>query len=84
MAATLGTILWFLLLMSTAANTAIFTRHYPLLIGLNAILALAMVGLVTWQLRSLWRDYRAQVFGCLLYTSPSPRDRTRYRMPSSA
>ena len=21
---------------------------------------------------------------CLLYTSPSPRDRTRYRMPSSA
>ena len=22
--------------------------------------------------------------GCLLYTSPSPRDRTRYRMPSSA
>jgi len=29
----------------------------------------------TWQLR-----YR----GCLLYTSPSPRDRTRSRMPSSA
>ena len=28
----------------------------------------------------------AKVFGgtCLLYTSPSPRDRTRYRMPSSA
>ena len=24
------------------------------------------------------------VFPCLLYTSPSPRDRTRYRMPSSA
>ena len=24
------------------------------------------------------------VFLCLLYTSPSPRDRTRYRMPSSA
>ena len=22
--------------------------------------------------------------GCLLYTSPSPRDRTRSRMPSSA
>ena len=22
--------------------------------------------------------------GCLLYTSPSPRDRTRWRMPSSA
>ena len=24
------------------------------------------------------------VKGCLLYTSPSPRDRTRSRMPSSA
>ena len=24
------------------------------------------------------------VFTCLLYTSPSPRDRTRSRMPSSA
>ena len=26
----------------------------------------------------------ARACGCLLYTSPSPRDRTRYRMPSSA
>ena len=37
----------------------------------------------------LYRDYRfsdvwAQVKRCLLYTSPSPRDRTRSRMPSSA
>src|SRR5665811_2465318 len=24
------------------------------------------------------------IVGCLLYTSPSPRDRTRHRMPSSA
>ena len=66
LAGALGAILWFLLLMSTAADTAIFTRHYPLLIGLNVILALAMVGLVSWQLRSLWRDYRAQVFGARL------------------
>ena len=27
-----------------------------------------------------WKDQR----DCLLYTSPSPRDRTRSRMPSSA
>ena len=66
LAAALGAILWFLLLMSTAADTAIFTRHYPLLIGLTVVLALAMVGLVSWQLRSLWRDYRAQVFGARL------------------
>ena len=26
----------------------------------------------------------ADIFRCLLYTSPSPRDRTRSRMPSSA
>ena len=26
----------------------------------------------------------ASLWGCLLYTSPSPRDRTRSRMPSSA
>ena len=26
----------------------------------------------------------ANVYDCLLYTSPSPRDRTRSRMPSSA
>ena len=25
-----------------------------------------------------------QIYNCLLYTSPSPRDRTRSRMPSSA
>ncbi|MGE5947104.1 MAG: PAS domain-containing sensor histidine kinase, partial [Betaproteobacteria bacterium] len=65
-AATFGAIAWFLLLMSTAADTAIFTRHYPLLIGLNVVLAVAMVGLVSWQLRSLWIDYRAQVFGARL------------------
>ena len=28
--------------------------------------------------------YRVLLQGCLLYTSPSPRDRTRSRMPSSA
>ena len=29
-------------------------------------------------------DSRRKEEGCLLYTSPSPRDRTRSRMPSSA
>jgi cell division transport system ATP-binding protein len=28
--------------------------------------------------------FALEVIGCLLYTSPSPRDRTRSRMPSSA
>ena len=29
-------------------------------------------------------DVDGNAEACLLYTSPSPRDRTRYRMPSSA
>ena len=29
-------------------------------------------------------DEAANIISCLLYTSPSPRDRTRSRMPSSA
>ena len=29
-------------------------------------------------------DFGPNYDGCLLYTSPSPRDRTRSRMPSSA
>jgi nitrogen fixation/metabolism regulation signal transduction histidine kinase len=65
-AAAVGVILWFLLLMSTAADTVLFSRNYPLLIGLNIALALGMVGLVGWQLRTLWRDYQAQVFGARL------------------
>ena len=31
----------------------------------------------------LWGP-RVPIYGCLLYTSPSPRDRQKYRMPSSA
>ena len=30
------------------------------------------------------QEAQIQILGCLLYTSPSPRDRTRSRMPSSA
>ena len=29
-------------------------------------------------------EYAAEQLGCLLYTSPSPRDRSISRMPSSA
>ena len=35
-----------------------------------------------WRLSNLNEAERAQ--GCLLYTSPSPRDRQKSRMPSSA
>ena len=37
-----------------------------------------------WKLRSGMYWPQAHTNVCLLYTSPSPRDRTRSRMPSSA
>ena len=40
------------------------------------------VGLMQRPVAYLPLDY--QTFSCLLYTSTSPRDRTRSRMPSSA
>ncbi len=66
LAAAFGAIVWFLLLVSTAADTTIFARHYPLLIGLNVAIAATLVLLVGWQLRSLWLEHRAQVFGSRL------------------
>ena len=36
------------------------------------------------KMRQQLEDIQVEVTGCLLYTSPSPRDRTRSRMPSSA
>ena len=50
-------------------------------IRIGITLALALY-LITWALDSS-ADKRYSGF-CLLYTSPSPRDRTRSRMPSSA
>ena len=55
-------------------------------------------GGILWRIRDIGWDQCAVMFmlghlpsrimvrldGCLLYTSPSPRDRTRSRMPSSA
>ena len=62
------------------AATRNFTR-WPL-IRPNQFLAQINV-LKTWLAqRAGWID--SQFLTCLLYTSPSPRDRTRYRMPSSA
>jgi len=66
LASAFGAIVWFMLLVSTAADTTIFARNYPLLIGMNVVIALALLALVGWQLRSLWREHRAQVFGSRL------------------
>ncbi|PAS98660.1 MAG: PAS domain-containing sensor histidine kinase [Candidatus Dactylopiibacterium carminicum] len=61
----LGAILLFLL-ASAGANTSLFARHYPLLLGLNFALALALAVLVGIQLRGLWREYKLRQFGSRL------------------
>ncbi len=64
-AVALGTILLFLL-AAASANTALFAEHYPLLIGLNGAIAVALLGLVIYQFAVLVRQRRAKVFGSLL------------------
>ena len=64
-AASLGGILLFLL-ASASANTALFASHYPWLLGLNAVVALALLALIGWQVRALWQEHRAKVFGSRL------------------
>jgi len=55
-----------------------------------SILIVSPVGEVTAPSELRWKpisgidSYEAKLYTCLLYTSPSPRDRTRSRMPSSA
>ena len=52
------------------------TLHTPLMSGANAISGITVVGAVA--LAGTGNE------NCLLYTSPSPRDSIRSRMPSSA
>jgi nitrogen fixation/metabolism regulation signal transduction histidine kinase len=54
------------LLASASADTTLFARHYPLLLGLNASLAALLAALVAYQLIALVRRYRARVFGARL------------------
>jgi nitrogen fixation/metabolism regulation signal transduction histidine kinase len=64
-AAALAGVLIFLL-ATASANTALFARHYPLILGLNAALAASLAVLAAWQLAVLWRKVRARVFGSRL------------------
>src|SRR5688572_18272054 len=54
------------LLATASADTALFARHYPLLLGLNAALAGLLAALVGIQLVLLARRHRARVFGARL------------------
>jgi nitrogen fixation/metabolism regulation signal transduction histidine kinase len=54
------------LLATASGNTSEFAEQYPLLLGLNAALAALLAALVAWQIRGLWRKYRARAFGSRL------------------
>src|SRR3954466_190371 len=54
------------LLATASGDTAFFAQQYPLLLELNAALALLLAALVIYQLVALARRYRARVFGTRL------------------
>ncbi len=54
------------LLATASSNTSLFAAHYSLLLGLNAVLAVALLALVGFQLASLRRRLRSRVFGSRL------------------
>lgn len=65
--ATIGLAVVLLYLLSQAsANTALFARNYPLLLGLNAGLVVCLALLIAYQFWSLRRKIKAQVFGIKL------------------
>ncbi|MDP1606373.1 MAG: ATP-binding protein [Rhodocyclaceae bacterium] len=54
------------LLASASADASLFAEHTTTLLGMNALAALILLGLVVVQLTRLWRDYRGGVFGARL------------------
>ena len=62
----LAGVLLFLLATASSADSTLFVRQYPLLLGLNAALAVALAALLGVQLSALLRRYRSGVFGSRL------------------
>ncbi|WP_407279268.1 ATP-binding protein [Aromatoleum evansii] len=54
------------LLASATANTDLFAASYPYLLAINGAIVVALLGLVAFQLRRLWREYRTRQFGSRL------------------
>lgn len=53
-------------LASASANSAFFDRHYPWLLGLNALIAVALLGLVVLLLVRLYKRHKRGKFGSKL------------------
>ncbi|WP_018992856.1 sensor histidine kinase [Aromatoleum toluclasticum] len=54
------------LLASATSNTDLFAASYPYLLAINGAIVVALLGLVAFQLRRLWREYRTRQFGSRL------------------
>ncbi|KRB79088.1 sensor histidine kinase [Noviherbaspirillum sp. Root189] len=54
------------LLASASENSAFFDRHYPELLVLNAVIAVALLALVSLLLARLYRGYKRREFGSRL------------------
>ncbi len=65
--AALGAALAFLL-ATASADSSFLAEHTLALLALNGVAALVLLALVAVQLRRLWREYRAGVFGARLKT----------------
>ena len=67
-----------------------FSLQTKLLAAATLVVSLVMAAICFFALNGIQADVRmsdtrfARDLGCLLYTSPSPRDRQKSRMPSSA
>ena len=69
----------FLVLLIKRVKISFCRRYFPIFDGLRPLLDIWMDG----QMRTLFQHDK-NINICLLYTSPSPRDRQKSRMPSSA
>lgn len=65
LAVALGTVLLYLL-SRASSNTAAFSQNYTLLLVLNLGVALALMGLIGYQLWVLWKKLKQRVFGTKL------------------
>ena len=70
--------------MATLKKGAITISFLSPVTAVDSIDAAASAGVTAFSLELVPRISRAQSMDCLLYTSPSPRDRQKSRMPSSA
>ena len=68
--------------MQVVIVTGILAGFIHVVSGADHLIAMAPSSITSPKIAA--RNSISWGLGCLLYTSPSPRDRTRSRMPSSA